>query len=54
MVDYKSKHVFWQALVFTVIIFAMGLILGFYLESSRTNEVELRLLGSEVNLLDEQ
>ncbi|MBS3065526.1 hypothetical protein J4229_00550 [Candidatus Pacearchaeota archaeon] len=54
MVEYKSKHVFWQALVFTVIIFAMGLILGFYLESSRTNEVELRLLGSEVNLLDEQ
>jgi len=54
MVNYGGRHVFWQALVFTIIIFAVGLIFGFYLESSRASTVEVNLLGSEVNLLDEQ
>ena len=49
-----SKSVFWQALVFTVIIFGVGLLLGYYLESSRASKVELNLLNSEVALLDEQ
>lgn len=26
----NNKHAFWQALVFTVIIFAIGLIMGFF------------------------
>lgn len=54
MVAYDGKSVFWQALVATVVIFAAGLVLGYYLESSRTTSVELNLLGSEINLLDEQ
>jgi len=54
MVNYGSKHVLWQALVFTIIIFAVGLIFGFYLESLRASTVELNLLSSEINLLDEQ
>ena len=33
-----SKSVFWQALVFTVVIFAIGLLFGFYLESLRAGK----------------
>ncbi len=54
MVKYESKSVFWQALIFTVVVFAAGLILGYYLESSRATSLEINLLGSEINLLDEQ
>jgi hypothetical protein len=54
MVAYESKSVFWQALIVTIVIFAAGLVLGYYLESSRATGVEISLLGSEMNLLDEQ
>lgn len=50
----NSKNAFWQALVFTVIIFILGLILGFFLETYRGTGVENNLMNSEVNLLDEQ
>jgi hypothetical protein len=51
MVD---KHVFWQALIFTVIIFIIGLIFGYFLESYRADRIELDVMGSEINMLDEQ
>jgi len=50
----KSKRVFWQALIFTVVIFSIGIILGFFLDFSRADKVQLNLLNSEINLLDEQ
>lgn len=50
----SSKHVFWQALVFTIIVFGAGLIFGYYLESSRADASEIRVLNSELNILDEQ
>ncbi len=50
----NNKHVFWQALVFTIIVFILGFILGFFLEVSRNNEVMFNVLESEANLLDEQ
>lgn len=50
----NSKNAFWQALVFSVIIFLVGLALGFFLEVSRGEGVEKILLNSEVNILDEQ
>ncbi len=50
----KNKHVFWQALVVSVIIFMIGFALGFFLENYRANSVENRLILSEANLLDEQ
>jgi len=49
-----SKSAFWQALVFTVIIFSIGLFIGFYIESSRVAVVSQKLSNSELNLLDEQ
>ncbi len=50
----SAKHAFWQALVFTIVIFLIGFLMGFVLENTRSNEVELALKISEINLLDEQ
>ncbi len=50
----NSKHAFWQALVFAVVIFILGMVLGFFLEKDRASEIELNLVVSELNLLDEQ
>ncbi len=49
-----SKHAFWQALIFTIIVFSMGLIIGFFIENNRQASVELNVLNSEISLLDEQ
>jgi hypothetical protein len=49
-----SKHIFWQAFVFTVVIFILGLAAGFLLETSRTNQVQKSITVSETKLLDEQ
>jgi hypothetical protein len=49
-----GKSAFWQALVFTVLIFLIGLFLGFLVENSRVNSVESALYNSEINLLDQQ
>ncbi len=49
-----TKHAFWQAFVLAVIVFGSGLVLGFFLEISRGNDVEKVLLNSELDLLDEQ
>ncbi|MBX4196360.1 hypothetical protein KW805_02115 [Candidatus Pacearchaeota archaeon] len=54
MVRFSSKHAFWQALVFTLIVFGLGIVLGYFLESSRADNVQMNLLHSEVDLLDEQ
>jgi hypothetical protein len=55
MVAFQSnKHVFWQALVFTVIIFGIGLILGYFLETQRAGKIEFNLMNSEINMVDEQ
>ena len=50
----STKHAFWQALIFTIIIFWIGLLMGFFLENSRSDKVESNLLNSEINLLDQQ
>lgn len=49
-----SKHVFWQALVLAVLIFVIGFIFGFFLETFRASQVEFNLANAEINLLDEQ
>ena len=50
----NSKHAFWQALVFAIILFGIGLILGFFLESYRADKVQFNLIDSEINILDDQ
>ena len=54
MVEGSGKHAFWQALIFTIIVFGLGLILGYFLEMNRSSKVEINLINSEINLLDEQ
>jgi len=49
-----SKHAFWQALVFTVIVFSLGIVLGFFLELGQSEKIYYNLIDSELNILDEQ
>lgn len=50
----SNKNAFWQAFVFTIFVFLIGLMLGMFLENQRLDEVQISVLNSEVNLLDEQ
>lgn len=49
-----SKHAFWQALVFTVIVFSLGLLLGYFIEVKQSQSAYSEIMGSELNILDEQ
>lgn len=49
-----SKHAFWQALVFAIIVFSVGMLLGFYLELGQSQSIYSDLVSSELNILDEQ
>jgi hypothetical protein len=50
----NGKHAFWQALVFTIVVFAIGIIFGFFIEGQRSNQVELNAMKSEINFIDAQ
>jgi hypothetical protein len=50
----NSKHAFWIALVFTLIVFAMGLIFGYFFEGLMTGKTQENLIRSEISLLDDQ
>lgn len=50
----SKKHVFWQALIFTIVIFGIGLIFGYFLENNRSNQSEQEVMRSEITMLDEQ
>lgn len=48
----SNKNVFWEALLVTILIFALGIIAGFVLEDWRSNKIDLLYENSELNLLD--
>lgn len=50
----NSKRAFWQAFLFTLIVFVFGLFLGFMLESFRADSFQTVIANSEVNVLDKQ
>lgn len=50
----SSKHAFWQALLAAILVFGVGIMLGFFLESQRADKVQMNLLVSEISLADEQ
>lgn len=52
MVLKSQKHVFWQALVLALIVFGIGILLGFLLENSRTRKVKDMYFQSELDLID--
>jgi len=49
---HSQKHVFWQALLVTILIFSLGLIAGFVLENWRTGKVDFLFKKSDIDLLD--
>lgn len=48
----SQKHVFWQALLVTLVIFSLGIISGIFLENWRTNQMNFLAETSEISLLD--
>lgn len=50
----SNKSAFWQALILSSFIFGLGIILGFFLEGSRADKIELNVMKSEISVLDEQ
>ncbi len=47
-----KRHVFWQALVVTVFIFALGVVLGVFFEQTRSDKINVMFHDSEVSLYD--
>lgn len=48
----SKKHVFWEALVITIVIFLAGLFLGMLIEASNSNKISNLYLQSEISLND--
>ncbi len=48
----NKKHVFWQALFVTVLLFLMGFVLGVYIEQLRSDSLSISFYQSEVSLYD--
>ena len=50
---FESKnHVFWQALLLTVLFFVLGLVFGVYLEQLRSEDFNAAFYQSEISLYD--
>ncbi len=52
MVLKSRKHVFWEALVITIVIFLAGLFLGMLVETSNSSKISNLYLASEISLSD--
>ncbi len=48
----SRKHVFWEALLITIVIFFLGLLIGVAYEGSRLNRVNEYYTLSEISLMD--
>jgi len=48
----SKKHVFWEALVITIVIFLAGLFLGMLIEETNSNKISNLYLQSEISLSD--
>jgi hypothetical protein len=48
----KQKHVFWQAFVLTVVVFLIGLLVGFSIENLKSSSIHQRYVQSEIKLGD--
>jgi len=48
----NQRNVFWQALVLTIFMFALGFILGVLMEDVRTHNIENSFMETEISLLD--
>jgi len=48
----SQKHVFWQALLVTILIFGLGVFIGIILENLRTGKISELYENSDIGLLD--
>ncbi|MCK5449383.1 hypothetical protein KAI32_00800 [Candidatus Pacearchaeota archaeon] len=48
----SKKHVFWEALVITIVIFLIGLFLGMLIETTNSSKIANLYLQSEISLTD--
>jgi len=48
----SQKHVFWQALLITILIFSIGIVLGIVLENWRTSKISTLAENSQLDFLD--
>lgn len=48
----NQKHVFWEALLVSIFIFASGILLGYFIELNRTSKIIESYQQSELSLLD--
>ncbi len=49
---HSQKHVFWQALLITILIFSIGIVLGIVLENWRTSKISTLAENSQLDFLD--
>jgi hypothetical protein len=50
----NGKRAFWQALVFSLVIFLFGLAIGYFYEDVHVNRISQLLAYSEIDLFDQQ
>jgi len=48
----SKKHVFWEALIITIVIFLAGIFLGMLIETGNSNKINNLYLQSEISLTD--
>ncbi len=48
----SKKHVFWQALFVTILVFSLGIVIGIYFEQMRVDESNILFYESEIALFD--
>jgi len=48
----SKKHVFWEALIVTILIFLIGIFLGMLIETGNTNKINNLYISSEISLTD--
>jgi len=48
----SKKHVFWEALLITIVIFLAGLFLGMLIETTNTTKISNLYIASEISLTD--
>ena len=48
----SKKHVFWEALIITIVVFLAGLFLGMLIETSNSSKISNLFLQSEISLSD--
>lgn len=49
----NQKYIFLYALLLTVVVFNLGIFMGYMLESSRTSKINTFYIGAEMELLDQ-